>query len=213
MPSDDNDAGVIDFYRRNASAWVRDRESASPFAERTWLDRFRSLIPEGGTILDLGCGSGDPIASHLIRAGYAVTGVDAAPEMVDIFRERQPSAKAYLADMRRLNLGRRFDGILAWDSFFHLACNDQRAMFSVFAQHATAGAALMFTSGPAAGETVSLHYGDELYHASLDPQEYRFLLAAAGFSVVYHVAEDQECGNRTVWAARFHGIRDAEQLV
>ena len=38
--------------------------------------------------------------------------------------------------MRELALGRKFSGILAWDSFFHLRHDDQRRMFPVFRQHA-----------------------------------------------------------------------------
>jgi hypothetical protein len=33
--------------------------------------------------------------------------------------------------MRSLTLGRRFGGILAWDSFFHLRQDDQRRMFPI----------------------------------------------------------------------------------
>ena len=39
-------------------------------------NRFAALIPSGGTILDIGCGSGEPIARHLIETGHAVTGID-----------------------------------------------------------------------------------------------------------------------------------------
>lgn len=196
---------VINFYSRNASAWVRDRDAEATLYEQPWIDRFKAIIPAGGTVLDLGCGSGTPIASNLISAGYTVTGVDASPEMVAFFRERQPSATVHLADMRTIDLHRRFNGILAWDSFFHLNRTDQRKMFSVFAQHGAAGSALMFTSGPAASEIVGQLFGDELYHASFDPQDYRAMLAATGFAVVHHVVEDQQCGRRTVWLARYNG--------
>jgi len=194
--------GVINFYRRNAAAWVQDRDAEATLYERPWMDRFKALIPAGGMVLDLGCGSGTPVASHLINAGYAVTGVDASPEMIAFFRERQPMATAHLADMRILHLDQKFSGILAWDSFFHLSCEDQSRMFPVFARHAAAGAALMFTSGPVAGEGVGRLFGDELYHASLDPKDYRDLLAETGFVVIDHVAEDEQCGHRTVWLAR-----------
>ncbi|WP_367318644.1 class I SAM-dependent methyltransferase [Streptomyces sp. HUAS ZL42] len=33
-------------------------------------------IPAGGTVLDLGCGSGAPVARTLAVAGYRVTGID-----------------------------------------------------------------------------------------------------------------------------------------
>ena len=75
-------------------------------------------------------------------------------------------------------------------------------MFPIFATHAAPGAALMFTSGPAAGEALGVFEGETLYHASLDPAEYRDLLAANGFTVVGHRPEDPDCGGRTVWLAR-----------
>jgi hypothetical protein len=104
--------------------------------------------------------------------------------------------------MRTLALSRSFDGVLAWDSFFHLSPNDQRAMFAVFSKHSIAGAALMFTSGPSHGEAVSIFRGEPLYHASLSEPEYRALLSVHGFRVARHVAEDPDCGGHTVWLAR-----------
>ena len=61
--------------------------------------------------------------------------------------------------MRGLSLWRRFDGILAWDSFFHLSADDQRKMFAVFRDHAAPGAALLFTSGPRAGVAMGTFEG------------------------------------------------------
>ena len=104
--------------------------------------------------------------------------------------------------MRTLQLDRTFNGIIAWDSFFHLSQSDQRRMFAIFQRHAASGAALMFTSGPSAGEVVGSYRGDPLYHASLDSAEYRALLHDGGFDVVTHVVEDPSCGLRTIWLAR-----------
>lgn len=101
-----------------------------------------------------------------------------------------------------LSLGRRFSGILAWDSFFHLTHEDQRRMFPIFRDHARPGAVLMFTSGPSDGEAIGAFGGDALYHASLSEDEYQALLAANGFTVVKRVAEDPDCGGHTVSPAR-----------
>jgi len=104
--------------------------------------------------------------------------------------------------MRRLAMGRRFDGVLAWDSFFHLTHADQRAMFPVFAAHVEPGGTLMFTSGPAHGVAMGVLFGEPLFHASLAPEEYRLQLDTQGFDVLRHQAEDPGCGGRTVWLAR-----------
>ncbi len=104
--------------------------------------------------------------------------------------------------MRELALGEKFGGVLAWNSFFHLTPEDQRAMFAIFGAHGGEGAVLMFTSGPKAGEAIGRFEGEPLYHASLDPEEYRLLLAEAGFAVMEYVPEDPACGGHTIRLAR-----------
>lgn len=191
---------VIGLYRRHARAWAQDR--GNRLIETAWLDRFRALLPPGATVLDIGCGTGEPIARYLIAQGCDVTGVDSSPEMIALFRDHCPHRDWHVADMRELSLGRRFNGILAWDSFFHLCPDDQRRMFPLFRSHAAARAALMFTSGPAQGEAIGTYRGEPLYHASLDGAEYRALLDGNGFDVVAHVVDDPDCGGHTVWLAQ-----------
>lgn len=193
-------ASIIPTYHRLTARFdaLRDRS----LFERRWLDDFAALLPPGGAVLDLGCGMGEPIAAHLIGRGFAVTGVDAAPAMTALSAARFPAQRWLTADMRSLKLGQRFAGIVAWDSFFHLPADDQRAMFAVFGAHAAPGAALLFTSGTQAGTAIGALDDTPLFHASLDPQEYRDLLARHGFGVVRHQAWDPDCGWHTVWLAR-----------
>jgi SAM-dependent methyltransferase len=194
--------GITDLYQRKALDWVRKREHSGSLMEKSWLDRFRALVPPNGSILDVGCGSAVPIARYLIDVGHSVTGVDASATFIDLCQDRYPAHRWLLAGMRSLSLGRAFDGILAWDSFFHLTPDDQRRMFPVFRQHAAPGAALMFTSGPAHGEAIGCFEGEPLYHGSLDPAEYRSLLDQHGFRAISHVVEDISCGCHTIWLAQ-----------
>lgn len=195
--SSSRDISVL--YERHAVAFDRDR--GNRLVERAWFERFRQVMPQGADVLDLGCGSGEPVARYLIEAGHRVTGIDSSPTLIDLCRARFPDQTWIAGDMRKVSLAPRFGGIVAWNSFFHLTPDDQRAMFTVFRDHAQPGTALMFTSGPAAGEAIGSYQGEALYHASLATAEYGTLLAAHGFSVVQHMIEDQECGGLTVWLA------------
>jgi SAM-dependent methyltransferase len=194
---------IVGLYERNAEAWDRQRERE--LIELDWLERFAALLPEAGSVLDLGCGSGEPIARWLVERGFAVTGLDSSSALIALCRARFTDHEWIVADMRALDLGRRFDGILAWHSIFHLTADDQRAMFPRFAAHARPGGALMFTAGPEAGESIGEWQSEPLYHASLDPEEYEALLAANGFTVVERRLSDPECGHASVWLARRTG--------
>jgi SAM-dependent methyltransferase len=72
-----------------------------------------ALLPPGGSVLDLGCGTGR-LAEPLARLGHPVTGVDNEPEMLAALR----LATGVCADITTLDLGpRRFDGVLLMSHF------------------------------------------------------------------------------------------------
>lgn len=191
---------ILPTYEREAAGWAAGRNRG--LWERPALVAAVDGRAPGLRVLDLGCGAGEPIAAWFAARGDNVTGVDGAAAMIAEFRRRVPEAEAVQADMRGLALGRRFDAILAFNSFFHLAPQDQRAMFPVFAAHAVPGATLLFTSGPAAGEAWGRVGESAVYHASLDPAEYRELLAAHGFAEVWFRPEDAVLQGHSVWLAR-----------
>lgn len=191
---------IVDHYERHALAWDADRRAAA-WNDKPWHDRFIAALPGGCDVL--GCGSGVPVAHYMAERGFRVTGVDSSPTFISLCRERLPGHEFLVEDMRSLRLFRQFDGVLAWDSFFHLAPDDQRRMFDVFSRHAAPSAVLMFNSGPGRGEGVGQYRGDPLHHASLSAEEYTALLDRNRFEVIAHAVEDWDTGGgRTVWLAR-----------
>ena len=122
------------------------------------------------------------------RAVWIVTGADKSVHRFDA-RSGEPLGPVDEAEARRI-VAATYAG------------SETLIAMKEFAAHAAPGAALMFTSGPSHGIALGSFAGETLFHASLDPAEYRALLAAQGFAVVDHVAEDPSCGGRTVWLAR-----------
>lgn len=189
-----------EIYERNAERF--DRERPRIFFEQPWIDRFASALPAGGRVLDLGCGAGEPIAGALIDAGFALTGFDIAPAMLALARRRFPGAGWVQGDMRTLALGGTFDGIIGWDSFFHLTQDEQRATLPRIARHLAPGGVLLLTVGPEAGE-VTGHVGDDrVFHASLAEAEYRTILGASGITITAFVREDPGCDYHSLLLAR-----------
>lgn len=197
---------IIRLYQSHAQEW--DTLRGKTLFEKGWLNRFLELLPAKSVILDIGCGSGEPIAHYLIGHDHQITGVDSANTMITLCQQRFPDHEWLTADMRTLSLSRRFNGLIAWDSFFHLSHDDQRKMFPVFRAHANPHAALLFTSGPLHGEAIGELFGEPLYHSSLAEDEYRDLLTDNGFNIIAHTVEDPDCGGHTVWLARHEAGAD-----
>ena len=81
-------SGTRDVYRRRAERF--DAERSKILFERKWLERFENLLPEKAELLDLGCGSGEPISKYFIEKGFSLTGIDYAEPMIEIARQRFP---------------------------------------------------------------------------------------------------------------------------
>jgi len=194
---------ILPTYERVAAGFARSRNKS--LFERKWLDKMLAHTPPPRRVLDLGCGSGNPIARYLLDRRAKVTGLDGAAAMIALFQQNLPHTPAILGDMRDLELDQSFDAILAWNSFFHLSPEDQRAMFPRFAAHAHPGTVLMFTAGPGAGEPIGEVEGEAVYHASLSPEDYQQLLCDNGFELISFTPEDPDCLMHTIWLARAVG--------
>jgi len=188
-------------YEKHAQRWDLERPKA--LFEQTWLDRFLAATKAGTSLLELGPGAGEPITKYMIEQGYHVTGIDTSASMIAICQKRFPDHDWHIGNMCALDFELIFDGILAWDSFFHLKHSDQRAMFPLFSAHAKTGTTLMFTSGHEYGEAIGTLCGEPLYHASLDTAEYQELLNDNNFRVIDHIVEDKNCYGHTIWLAEY----------
>ena len=180
-----------------------DKHRSRDLFEIAYLKMVTEYLKPGAKILDLGCGMGEPIAGYFIERGFDVTGVDGSKKMIDLAQSRFPKSNFIISDMRDFFLDKKFDLIIAWNSFFHLLKDDQRNMFKTFALNLNKGGILLFTSGAEEGEIWGNNGGENLYHASLSPNEYKKLLNDNGFTLITHKIEDKHCNDHTVWVAKY----------
>ena len=84
--------------------------------------RFERVLPEGGSILDLGCGSGrDSLA--FLEDGYEVTPLDGSPEMCAL-AEIHTDLEVLNMTFEELDFDEVFDGIWACASLLHVPGED-----------------------------------------------------------------------------------------
>ena len=187
-------------YERQAA--VYDAQRSTVLFEARWLARFAAALSTGGRVLDLGCGVGEPIARWFMAEGFRVTGLDLAAPVLEIARGRLPDGDWRAGDMRDLVLGETLDGIVAWDSFFHLDPQAQRQTLGRMAAHLAPGGALLVTVGPKEGEATGEVGGEPVYHASLSPAQYVACLEDHGMRLTGFRGEDPETDKHSALMAR-----------
>jgi SAM-dependent methyltransferase len=106
-----------------------------------WLELARL---HGDPVLELACGTGR-VTLPLARAGFSVTGLDAAPTMLEVARARAAEAALDITwvegDMRDFDLGTRFRLILCpANAFLHLLTRaDIEACLAAVRRHLAPG--------------------------------------------------------------------------
>ncbi|HEY7026332.1 MAG TPA: class I SAM-dependent methyltransferase [Gemmatimonadales bacterium] len=167
------------------SIWSRSRSSIGASTVREWA----RTLPQGATVLDLGCGTGVPISQVLLAEGLRVYGVDASPSMIAAFRSRFPDAPAECRAVEDSEFfGRGFDGVVAWGLMFLLALDVQESLIAKVSRTLKPGGKFMFTSPNQRGEGPDILTGRQT--RSPGAGEYRRLLAANGL-IVQNEAEDE----------------------
>lgn len=176
-------------------------EMRTEFAtEQASIDEFLSHFVSGNHILDVGCGTGTPIANYLISKGLKVTGVDGSKELLAIANNLNPKMKTVLCDARHYNPKECYDGIIEWWCLFHMPVGDQLSMIGKFAQWLNPGGILQFTSGEKSFEgSDSNMLNESLDFYSGDKANYLQAIEKHQFELI-SCKSDQD--NHLVWTVR-----------
>jgi trans-aconitate methyltransferase len=83
------------------------------------INKALQLLEPKASILDVGCGTGDPVSHMLAQAGHDVTGTDISQKMLDI-ASRQVEGTLVKTDMTKYEPGKQFNAIFAIFSLFNI---------------------------------------------------------------------------------------------
>ncbi|MCR4691281.1 MAG: NUDIX domain-containing protein, partial [Lachnospiraceae bacterium] len=106
---------TLDYYKNECGTFVSETVGADTEPLRS---RFLKHIPEGGTILDLGCGSGRDTKAFL-EAGYSLTAVDGSAKICRAASE-YTGIDVRCMDFFDLTDEETYDGIWACASILHV---------------------------------------------------------------------------------------------
>lgn len=116
---------TLDYYNKNSEEYFNSTLNVD--MTNTYKE-FLKLVPEGGKILDLGCGSGRD-SMNFMKLGYEVTAVDGSKELA-----KKASAllgkEVIVSTFEELELKEKFHGIWACASLLHIKREDLKTVLN-----------------------------------------------------------------------------------
>ena len=132
--------------------WTRHLLDKTP-VERAILALFADMVrvQGGGTVADVGCGTGR-ITAHLRQLGVDAFGIDLSPRMIEVARRDYPGLRFDLGSMTDLALAdASITGLVAWYSLIHVPDDEIGSVFAHFQRVLRPGGPLL----------LGFHVGDE----------------------------------------------------
>ena len=172
-----------------------------------WLADLLTQLPAHAQVLDLGCGSGVPVAKVLVEAGHLVTGVDISEVQVERARERVPAATFLQADAATLDLPKdSFDAILSFYALIHIPLDEQEALLQRIGTWLRPGGVFVATIGATAwtGSEENWLGGDApMWWSHADTVTTRSWIESAGLTIDREEFVAEGAGGHTlIWARR-----------
>lgn len=153
--------------------------------ELSLLHYFAARLPEGGDVLDAGCGAGVPVAQWLSRR-FSVTGVDISSTQIELARHAVPDGRFLRADMTELDLpDGSFDGICSIYALIHVPREEQAPLLGSFRRMLRPGGVVLLCLG--AGNLpndVDDYFGLPMYWSHYDADTNLAMVRDAGFDVL-----------------------------
>ncbi|MCQ2079749.1 MAG: class I SAM-dependent methyltransferase [archaeon] len=188
---------TVGFYDGNSEAYSKKTFGADLSELRSHLVRH---LPEGASVLDLGCGSGrDSLAFS--RMGYRVTAMDASEGMCRM-TERNTGIRAEKRRYQDLDRTDEFDGVWACCSLLHCPSDELPDVLGRVRRSLKKGGVFFccFKKGDFEGEREGRHYLD------LDVRRLGRLLEDAGFEII-ELWEEKDFRGDLFWTNAVSRVR------
>ena len=126
ISSQGNAVPILDFYDSVAAEYESAYGHSAGLLK--FVQRSLSMFKPASKILDVGCGTGAPVAMTLAREGHKITGIDITPSMIELSRAAVPDGDFEVADMLDYEPKEQMDVVINSLSLFSLSKQQLEAM-------------------------------------------------------------------------------------
>ncbi len=136
-------------------------------------------------VLDLGCGTGHPIAKAVSPIVKEYRGIDNSRPMLDAYLKNVQPADCRLLDISNIDrIASKWDLIFSWGAMCHLPAEQQKKTMTAVGKLLKPEGRFLFTSGKEAEECTGTVGKYTVYHYSLGRSAYTDFLKEQGMELI-----------------------------
>jgi len=178
-------------YDRVAHDYAR-LEGETKWPRMRWLRKMLNELDPGSSVLDLGCGAGDPADVEIARE-HRVTGVDISQAQIELARRNVPAGNFIHGDAASVEFpAASFDAVVSFYALEHIPREEHKTIFRRIHQWLRPRGFLLLSTeaGDVAG-VVDQWLNVPMYFSSFDPETVKRLVNQTGFEIVETEIESQ----------------------
>lgn len=115
-----------------------------------------------------------------------MNGIDISPKMIEIAKVQSIyNADFTICDFFEYKATKKYDGVIAWDSFFHFPKEKQKDIYFIVGKLLKPGGYLLFTHGDASDEHTDKMFGEDFYYSCIPKRDVLQELKKNEFEIEY----------------------------
>ncbi len=178
---------TLESYKKIAGR--RNKTHADPNFWKPEFDVFKKLLPQGGQIIDIGCGAGRDALMFANSRFFNYVGIDLSDEMLAAARELVPRIHLLKMNMYDLEFPPGiFDGFWAAASLLHIPKKNVRTVLNQIKKVVKPGGTGFIALKKGDGERMvrGQSEDDERFFAFYQDGEFSEILESNGFKILQH---------------------------
>lgn len=167
-------------------------EGETEWPRMRWLRKLLNRLEPGSSVLDLGCGSGDP-ADIEISKEHKVTGVDISQAQINLARQNVPAGHFIHGDAGSVEFQEaHFDAVVSFYTLEHVPRKEHETILQRIYQWLRDGGFLLISIEAGDFDDVMGEWlGVPMFISCFDPETMKQLVTESGFEILETAIETQ----------------------
>ena len=164
-----------------------------------WLTKLLNKLEPGSSVLDLGCGSGDPSDIEISKE-HKVTGVDISQVQINLARQNIPNGYLIHADVGSVEFSASsFDAVISFYSIDVIPRKEHKTILRRIYQWLQAGGYLLISIEAGDYDDVTGEWlGVPMILSCFDPETMKQMVTDVGFDILLTDIETQIEGEKEI---------------